>query len=119
MEKEISNEFKKYKWDFEYRINKITPNTYNVSFPNCNIEFFINEMYNSVECFIIYKNKKYHLISALRFNKLKTGYLYHDHSGVEIIEYIKQYVFVLNNELLEYITNDFSWCQRCDKSLRL
>ena len=52
MEKEISNEFKKYKWNFEYQINKITQFTYSVSFPYCNIELFKDNMYNSIECYL-------------------------------------------------------------------
>jgi hypothetical protein len=119
MKEQIVNEFKKYDWTVNYVINKITEQTYQIEFPKCVISYFVDGMYDSIICHIKYNQKKYYLETALRFNKKKTGYLFHDHSEAELKEYIEQYTNTLNSELLNFMLNDFSWCERADKSLKL
>lgn len=99
MKKQIINEFKKYDWTVNYIINRVTEKTYEIEFPECVVSYFIDDMYESIVCHIKYDQKKYYLETALSFNKKKTGYLYHDHSEVEISKYIEQYTQVLNSEL--------------------
>ena len=119
MKNGIITEFKKYDWTVEYAINQISDKFYEIKFPNCLIEYYYNNMYQSIECSIEFNGKKYDLESALRFNNKKTGYLYHNHSEIEISKYIEQYTVTLNSELLNFILNDFSWCDRANKSLGL
>ena len=119
MKKKISDEFKKYNWPFNYGIKKITGKTYEIVLPKCNIQFYINDMYSSVECLICINESKYSILEALMFNKKRTGYVLHNHSEADVFHYLKQYVQILNTDLLMYITEDFSWCKRVDKSLGL
>ena len=118
MKKEIINEFKKYNWNVNYSVTKITEKTYEIEFPKCMVSYFFDEMYESIVCHIKFGEKEYYLETVLRFNKKKTGYLFHNHSEVGIKQYIEQYTKVLNSELLEFILIDFSWCERANKSLR-
>ena len=119
MKSKIISEFKKYDWTVEFSIIKVSDNFYNIIFPNCFIEYYNNKMYQSIECWIDFNGKKYNLETALRFNKKKTGHLYHNHSDVGIDKYIGQYTEALNSELLNFILHDFSWCDRANKSLGL
>ena len=119
MKNGIITEFKKYDWTVEFTINKISDKFYEIKFPNCFIEYYYNNMYQSIECSIVFNGKKYDLETALRFNNKKTEYLYHNHSEIEISKYIEQYTKTLNSELLNFILNDFSWCDRANKSLGL
>ena len=119
MKSKIISEFKKYDWTVEYTIIKISDKLYQIKFPNCLIEYYSNNMYQSIECSIEFNEKKYDLEYALIFNKKKMGYLYNNHSEVDARKYIEQYTETLNSELLNFILNDFSWCDRANKSLGL
>ena len=119
MKEEIDNEFKKYDWTVDYEVRKVTEKTYEIVFPECVISYFIDSMYECIVCHIKHKQKIYYLEHALRFNKKKTGYLYHNQSEVGISQYIEQYTKTLNSKLLNFILTDFSWCDRANKSLGL
>ena len=113
MEKEISNELKKYKWSFEYQINKITQFTYSVSFPYCNVEFFRDEMYNSVECYLKPNDKKlnnerFSIAEVLKFKSIIQPDLLHNNSSVDIIKFLEQYIRIIFENLLDEIKGGFN-----------
>ncbi|WP_395047815.1 hypothetical protein, partial [Flavobacterium sp.] len=76
-------------------------------------------MYSSIECVICVNESKYSILEALIFNKKRTGNVLNNHSGVDVFQFLKQYVQILNTDLLTYISEDFSWCKRVDKSIGL
>ncbi len=119
MKSKIVLEFKRYNWTVDYSIIEVSDNFYRIMFPNCFIEYYKNQMYHSIECCIDIDGKKYDLETALRFNKRKTGYLYNNHSDLEIARFIEQYTETLYFELLHFIIHDFSWADRANKSLGL
>ena len=119
MEQIIRNEFEKYNWKINYEIIEVSSKIYKISFPKSYVELYLNSMYKSIECFIYINECEYTIFDALRFNNLRTGYIYNNHSDVVINDYLEQYVLVLHTELLKYISDDFSWCRRADKSLGL
>ncbi len=117
MRDEIISEFKKYIWTVDYKIIQVSEKFYEITFPNCIIEYYHNEMYQSIECFIKFKGKSYDLVSAMKFNERKTGQIYDNHSEMHVSKYIEQYTKTLNSELLNFILHDFSWCDRVTKSI--
>jgi hypothetical protein len=113
----IKKEFEKYNWGLNYKIIKCSSKLYKINFPKCHIELYLNSMYNSIEFYIYVDEREYTIFDALRFNNLKTGYVFDNHSDMVTYDYLKQYILILNTELLKYINDDFSWCRRADKSL--
>lgn len=113
----IERELERYIWNTEYQIIGKSEKTNIVVFPKCTLKFYHNTSYKSIECEIanpLNLEQKYDLDEVLRVHNYDVSSLLCNHDEANISEYIEQFVFVINNNLLDVIRGDFEWSERVD-----
>lgn len=109
--KMINDEFIKYNWQNEnYKI--IAEQNFNyLIFDKLIFQFHYNKMYNSLSCSFYKRNEtdnnKIDIVELVDYKIINIDeILYDDLSSVDIIEYLRQYVKIIHDYLLQVIKGD-------------
>jgi hypothetical protein len=110
---------KNHNWRLDYYLQEKNP-FYEVLFEKCEIIFYRNKNYSSIECYLRpnderLKNKDFSLSEILKFKSIFLPDLLNNHSSVNEIKFLEQYISIIFEYLLNELKGDFKIFYKIDE----